>query len=541
MEKMDMERYTVLLADDEEEVINVIMKKINWEEIGFSVIGYANNGVKALEMVEELGPDVVMTDIKMPYMDGMELSNRIKALYPGTKILLFTGFDEFEYAKEAVHLEVEEYVLKPVNSGELTKVFTQLKIKLDQEISEKRNVEILEKYYVDSLPLLQANFYSSLIEGRIHQEEIPGYLSDYRISFDGPYFCCLVIHTSSGQVPGDMNPVLLSASVQKQAREHLVEKWQAKCFSYLGNTILIPQMKNENQISELTDECDRFCKYARRIIGAVVTVGIGQVCRDILELSQSYENAREAVSYRVIYGTSRAINMKEIVPKKEAPVGRENSSELAEIFKMIRLGSEGDVSAAVEKYLKHLSFPEKTLQQHHIDVMELISALYRFSVDGGVEGDEFSRDMGKLYTNILEMEKDALKSWLMEICLSFREQVILARNKSTKSFVAKAVEYVKNNYGDEELSLDSICEYLGVSNSYFSTIFKKETGNSFITYLTDYRMDRAKSLLTTTEEKSYIIARQVGYTDPNYFSYVFKRRFGVSPSKYRRENLEYET
>ena len=221
-----MDRYTVLLADDEEEVIHVIMKKINWEEMGFSVIGYANNGVKALEMVEELQPDVVMTDIKMPYMDGMELSNRIKASYPGTKIFLFTGFDEFEYAKEAVHLEVEEYVLKPVNSVELTKIFIQLKIKLDQEISEKRNVEILEKYYVDSLPLLQANFYSSLIEGRIHKEEIPGYLSDYRIFFTGPYFCCLVIHTSSGQVPKDMNPVLLSASVQKQAREHLVEKWQ---------------------------------------------------------------------------------------------------------------------------------------------------------------------------------------------------------------------------------------------------------------------------------------------------------------------------
>ena len=127
-----MDKYTVLLADDEEEVIQVIMKKIDWEGLGFSVIGYANNGVKALEMVEEFLPDVVMTDIKMPYMDGMELANRIKSEYPATKILIFTGFDEFEYAKEAVHLEVEEYMLKPVNSVELTDVFSSLKIKLDQ-------------------------------------------------------------------------------------------------------------------------------------------------------------------------------------------------------------------------------------------------------------------------------------------------------------------------------------------------------------------------------------------------------------------------
>ena len=109
-----MDIYTVLLVDDEEEVIQVIMKKINWEGLGFSVIGYATNGVKALEMVEEFQPDVVMTDIKMPYMDGMELSGRIKTELPATKILLFTGYDEFEYAKQAVRYQVMEYILKPV-------------------------------------------------------------------------------------------------------------------------------------------------------------------------------------------------------------------------------------------------------------------------------------------------------------------------------------------------------------------------------------------------------------------------------------------
>ena len=151
---------------------------------------------------------MVMTDIRMPYMDGMELSKRIRSEYPGTKILLFTGFDEFEYAKEAVHLEIEEYILKPLNSQELTKVFTRLKGKLDQEISEKRNVETLKNYYMDSLPLLQTNFYSTLIEGRIHQEELQKYLTDYQISLPGPYYCCLVIHTSSSQVPENLNPLL---------------------------------------------------------------------------------------------------------------------------------------------------------------------------------------------------------------------------------------------------------------------------------------------------------------------------------------------
>ena len=249
-----MERYTLLLVDDEEEVVQIIMKKISWEEIGFSVIGHANNGVKALEMVEEYQPDVVITDIKMPYMDGMELAKRIKAGYPDIKILFFTGFDEFEYAREAIHLEVEEYILKPLNAVELTEIFEKLKTKLDQEISEKRNAEILQKYYMESLPLLQVNFYSTLIEGRLNEEEIPKYLLDYQISFTGPYYCCLVIHTSSSQNEEGMSPQLLITSVQKQAEERLEEKWQAKSFSYLGNTVLLAQLSDRKEVSELTDE-----------------------------------------------------------------------------------------------------------------------------------------------------------------------------------------------------------------------------------------------------------------------------------------------
>lgn len=535
-----MDRYTVLLVDDEEEVIQVIMRKINWEGLGFSVIGYANNGIKAFEMVEEFQPDVVMTDIKMPYMDGLELSNRIKTEFPATKILLFTGFDEFEYAKEAVHLEIEEYLLKPVNSIELTNVFTQLKIKLDQEISEKRNTQVLQKYYLESLPLLQANVYSTLIEGRIPEEELPKYLSDYQISFEGPFFCCLVIHTSSGKVPKDMNPLLLSTSVQQQAKERLGEKWKAKCFAYLGHTILITQLKNENEVSELTDECDRFCRYTQRIIGADVTIGIGQVCRNILELSQSYSSAREAVSYRVIYGSSRAINMKEIAPQEMSRPDTAGDTDLSNLFKMIRMSSEEDIIQAVNVCLEHLSFPAKSLQQYHIAIMELVSALYRFSANNDIVLEEFSGDTKNLYSRLLEMEPDALRTWLVDISLSFHRNLINARSRSTKSFVFKAKEYVQNHYADEELSLDNICEVLGVSNSYFSTIFKKETGNSFIGYLTDYRMERASRLLIETNEKSYIIAKNVGYADPNYFSYVFKRKFGVAPSKYRTEHAESE-
>ena len=298
-----MEQYSVLLVDDEEEVTQVILQKIDWESLGFHIIGSATNGVKALEMAEKYQPDVVMTDIKMPYMDGLELSGRLKKEFPTIRILLFTGFDEFEYAKEAVHLEVEEYILKPINSAELTEVFVRLKETLDQDREEKRSVEKLQNYYLESLPLLQANFYSSLIEGRVSETDLSKYLSDYRIELEGPVYCCAAFHTSAHHVPENMSPLLLAMSVQRQVQEHLGENWKARFFTYLGNTVMIAQMKTEAEVPELTDECDRFCKWALRILDAEVTAGIGRAFTELLKLDQSYSGAREAVSYRVLYGT----------------------------------------------------------------------------------------------------------------------------------------------------------------------------------------------------------------------------------------------
>lgn len=527
--------YTLLLVDDEEEVTQIIAKKVKWNELGFSVVGHANNGLKALEMLEEIQPDVVMTDIRMPYMDGLELCGQIREKYPATKLVLFTGFDDFEYAKEAVHLEIEEYILKPLNAAEITKVFEDLKKKLDQEINEKKGAELLKRYYKDSLPLLQANFYSTLIEGRVQEEELEKYIINYEIDFTGPWYACIIIHTSTTQAPKDIDVQLLAISVDRQAGEKLEEKWRGKRFNYLGDTVMIVQLESKEEVSELTDSCDRFCKYVNHMIGAVVTVGVGQVCDNILELVKSYQSAREAVSYRVLYGSNQAINLKEIVPKRKVATEAADGTELAHLFKMICLGKKPDVKSAVERYMEHKIVPTKSLEKYHVAVMELISEMYHFMVNNELDAQKLSGGAGQLYTLLSNMEPQVLEKWLLNLCLALHEDMANARDHSKRSLIDQAKEYVHNNYQEESLGLDDICRKLGVSNSYFSSIFKKETGKSFVGYLTGYRMEKAARMLVETNEKSYMIAKSVGYTDPNYFSYVFKRQYGVSPSKYRTE------
>ena len=532
--------YTLLLVDDEEDVIEVIERKVSWEQIGFHVVGHAGNGFKALEMMEDMQPDVVMTDIRMPYMDGLELCSNIRQRFPATKLLLFTGFDDFEYAKEAVHLEIEEYILKPLNLAEITEVFKKLKTKLDDELNEKKNTDILKQYYAASLPVLQSNFYTTLIEGRIPENELGRYMRDYKIVLEGPYYCCIIIHTSASQMPQGMDIRLLAVSVERQAQADLKERWNGRIFNYLGDTVMIAQLMQQEDISELTDECDRFCKYVNHVMGAKVTVGIGQVCENVQELVSSYQSAREAVSYRVLYGGERAINIREIIPQKAEISVTDSESELAQVLKMIRLGTTEDIGDAIENYLDKVYEHSRSIKEHQVTVMELVSTLYRFTINNDAGMGEEAGEMIAEYSNLITMEKDVLKQWLLEKCIRLHEKIQSARDSSAQSMIRQAKEYVHNNYQKEDLSLDDICEALAISNSYFSSMFKKETGDSFVAYLTQYRMGKAARLLIETTEKSYVIAQSVGYTDPNYFSYVFKRQYGVSPSKYRSEYTKVE-
>ena len=533
-----MDKYKVILVDDEAEVIDVIEQKIAWNELGFEVVGSATNGVKALELVEKTQPDVVITDIKMPYMDGLELSKRLNDDYRNIHIIIFTGFDEFEYAKEAVHLEVEEYMLKPINSDELTECLKRVKNSLDLEREEKLNVQKLENYFNDVLPILQTNLFVSLIEGRVDEEEYVKFVDSYKIDLKGPFYCCVVFHTSTHHVPENMEPLLLSMSVEREIKERIAKKFNCKEFIYLGNTVLIVELSSKEKMVEFTDICDKFCKWVNRVIGAVVTAGIGRVCDNILNINNSYEGAREAVSYRVLYGTNRAINIEEIAPNEQNMTLQSEDSKMHDLFKAIYLGDDKSIEDAVSKEIEKLHKNANTVSQYNLVIMEMVGAFYRFCANNFIDFNEFCGNVGNPYERVPEMDESTLTAWMIDSAKAISEELKNARNSTSRRMVTDAQNLVHDRYMEPNLSLDTVCSALGVSNSYFSSVFKKETGKAFVTYLTDYRMDHAAELILETNEKSYQIAERVGYLDANYFSYVFKKRFGVSPSKYRTEHLK---
>lgn len=536
-----MNLYSVLLVDDEEEVFQVIMKKLDWKSMGFRVAGYARNGVEALEMAEELQIDVVMTDIKMPYMDGLTFSKKLKELYPKTKIIIFSGFDEFDYAREAIKVEAEEYILKPVDSNELREIFERIKVNLDKELDEKRNIDKLREYYMESLPVLQENFYISLLDGRISKDQIEKYAVNYQIDLKGPCYIATILHISAMAAAEDhvpIDPFLMAIAVKKLVEEQLSGVWDSRTCIYLGDILVITQLEDEDSVARFTDTMDQICRMAKRICNARVTAGIGHFCDQPDQLPLSYQGAKNAVSYRVLYGTARAINIAEIDPQENVDIPWEEAF-IQKIFREVKMGEEEALRGAVGEFAAQVAVSKMSLQKYRLLLMELITEIFRFAGNNQINLDAIFGEDCDIYNQVLQLESTgALREWLEESCMKMQRKVLHERQDTTKSFVTKAMEYVKEHYSDQDLSIEMICGYLSVSAAYFSTVFKKETGKTFINYLTDYRMDKALGLLMEKNEKTYIIAEKVGYSDPNYFSYAFKKQFGMSPSKYRADKLE---
>ena len=233
--------YNILIVDDERIERNGIIMLLKRLSINAGIVEAAN-GKEAYEYLcsdEAEHIDILLTDVKMPFMDGITLIKKLNEDNIKLKTIIFSGYNEFEYAKEAVHLEIEEYMLKPINSQELSECLKRLKKTLDNEREEKLNVKKLEHYFNASLPMFQTNLIISLIEGRITEADCEKFLAAYQIHMTGPLFGCAVFHTSEHHVPEGMNALLLSMSVEQEIRERLAEKWKSKMFTYLGNTVLV--------------------------------------------------------------------------------------------------------------------------------------------------------------------------------------------------------------------------------------------------------------------------------------------------------------
>ena len=534
-----MSLYKVIIADDEEELRNGIIRKIDWYGNGFEVIGSAENGQEAYDLCKKYHPDLVITDIKMPFMTGLELGEKLYDTMPHTKVVIFSGFDDFEYAQKAIKINAYEYILKPIDSLKLTEILKKIKEQLDAEFFEKRNIEVLRENYKKSLPILQQQFLTRLIEGRVAKEKVMDLAIQYDLELWSNFWVVAVVHAEFNcdnnnedvmAFKDDME--LVPLSLKSIVDENLKNSFDFKSFLYNEEVVIIGKLENENQIMEFVNHINKICRTAKYFIGLSVSAGVGAVCDTITGIKTSYNGAKTALDYRVIMG-DKAIYIGDMEPdfSKQLQFDEEESRALMNAIKLE--GSES-IKNIVLDIVKKFKDSRVQKSQYQIYLTELLSDLFKIVRSYNLDSKEIFGDQFKGYFDISDFESlEEMGSFIFEICYKISLMIKRERMDSAKLLAEKTKAFIKEHYMESDISVESLCNYLHVSPAYFSTIFKKETGVSFITYLTDVRMEEAVKLLNTTDDKTYIISSKVGYTEPNYFSYVFKKHFGVSPSKYR--------
>lgn len=533
-----MELYKIMLVDDEEEVRESIIRKVSWEKAGFTVVGSAENGQDALEKAEMLEPDVVITDIRMPYMDGLEMARRLRKQYPSMKFIIFSGFDAFEYAKQAIQLNVTEYILKPVNVEELTEILERIKLNLDQEIAEKRDVDSLRQTFFHNLPFLQERFCMDLLKGRVKTEHMEELMREYQIDLCGSeVFMAGVIEigmeTVSGGLTIHQEHELIPISVQQIAAETLLSDFWVVTMHEQGILNMIVGMSKDRAVTELIDGCNEICRSCKKILKLDITIGLGDRTEQLSGLRQSYRQAREAVGYKNIMGNGRVIYIKDVEPMQRVVLHFDSKSE-QELMAAIKFGVPEQIEQTVRRIALKMDEAKVHVRQYQmylIGIMNCLTQMIQRYELSPIEIFGNDQDYFEILRNLNTTEN--VQQWLAQICLRMSEQIRFERATTTRNMIQEAKEYIREHYANPDLSVEMLCGHLHISPAYFSTMFKRETGKTYVAYLTDVRMERAVELLNHTEEKTYMIAAAVGYTEPNYFSYVFKKQFGMSPTKYR--------
>lgn len=531
--------YRLLLVDDEEEVRTSIMQKIDWEKTGFAVVGDAENGQDALEKIEQLEPDLVLTDIRMPYMDGLALATRIRQLRPSIKIIIFSGYDDFEYAKEAIKLNIIEYILKPVNVEELTEILLRIKDTLDNEVAQLRDVHSLRESFVKNLPILRENFLNNLIRGCVKESQIPSLLKEYRLDVGNAHSWMVAqITIDHASQKNNENPLaqeegLIPLSIKRLLDTHLSSCCKYVSFHMSSGLCAVIGMDNLAQMTEIINVFNEICRESRRILEQALIIGIGQPCSSLACIEKSYREAHEALGYRTIAGAGDVIYIADVEPGNSATLHLDSKAE-ADLVSVIKFGIHENIvncGQEIAGRMKGVRLHESQHQAYIISVMNvLLQIVQRYELDE----QEIFGQRADYYEMLLAIrDADDLEKWLRETSLKISANLTCERQDNTQNMIRAAKKYIRENYTNSELSLEMICGYLHISTTYFSTVFKREVGESYTSYLTRIRLEKAAELLSITQEKTYIIAKEVGYDEPNYFGYVFKKKYGVSPNRYR--------
>ncbi|RCX16835.1 two-component system response regulator YesN [Anaerobacterium chartisolvens] len=533
--------YKVFLIDDEIVIREGIRDSVKWDDTDFIFSGEAPDGEFALPLIQEIKPDILITDIKMPFMDGLQLSRIVRKNMPWVKIIILSGHDEFSFAKEAMSIGVTEYLLKPVSSADLLESLNKVMIQIENEKKEREDAEKIKKQLELNAPLFRDKFLNELTLGMVSPVDVIDNCAYFHINIISKFYLVEIIEieiTKKDPMERDYSEFLKAeALIDKVVTENNdVIKFRRN----LGEIILIIKGNNAESLEETAYQLAQSIKYTvERDSSCTLGIGIGSVQERLQGISQSYKEADTIKHYRYIYGKSKILGINDIKP---TPGGKKDFIKVRknDVYDFLKCGLKTDVQLFVEQYINDLSEVEmNSLIYIYYVFLDIVLNASRFINELGGEVEEFIPEVACLESFVTRIDSiDNFK----ELTENILNRVFEFRNtqveKKYDSTIYKAKEYIRNNFSNAGISLNSVASYVNVSPSHFSTIFSQETGETFIEYLTKVRVKKAVELLKTTSLKSSEIAYIIGYSDPHYFSYIFKKAMRITPKDFRKSHKE---
>ncbi len=530
----------VFLAEDESVVREGLRDNIPWQQFGYQFVGEAGDGEMALPLIRKTRPDVLITDIKMPFMDGLALSHIVGQEFPEMKIIIISGYDDFEYARQAIQEGVEQYLLKPITRRTLQKALTEVKEKIESEQEQKN---YLNKYQDDMHEYEQfflRTFFEKVFAGQIPVQEIYEEAQKHSLDINAPFYNLVLIDVKEKENRKKAGEVCqkcyeeLMRFLLRFSNYYLVFRWNIDIYGVM--------IKGEEEnIAERTDKCmegiAQICaQYEEEIDWHAAA---GSPIERFSQLSACYQKLNHIFNYRFFEPS------KHILSEKQADeLSAENRKGAFEVVDMNKTNPElirsflakgqkeeagefvGNFLRGMEQALHSRIFWDYTLLNVRFAVLSYVAEL-------GVTQDEFLQSISVKDVQKMEISLENMRNYIEDMLT----QAICCRDRENESqgrkTLNKSLEYIEENYMRESLSLNEIAAAQEVSPNYFSAMFSQEMQMTFVEYVTRKRMEKARELLRDTDMRATEIALAVGYKNPHYFSFVFKKTQGCTPREYR--------
>ena len=528
----------IFLVEDEIVMREGIKNHIDWEKEGFEFVGEASDGELAFPMIQNKKPDILITDIKMPFMDGLELSRLVKKENPDIKIVILSGFDEFQFAKQAIEVGVTDYILKPVTSAQLLEKLHRIADGILEE--KKRGTESDFIDHEESLHSEQRRLFRKLVEGRASMSDILEQGQRLKMDLIAESYEIVLFQMRPKHMEQDLVEMYSEQMVRAygEIREYVDDQDDIQMYEQLGEVLAFLLLsKSRDQIESLQESLlNKIKQICEKNQDMLYFVGVGNPKNHIREIWYSYEQASSVFSHRFMETNSCVYyfnqEREDEIDLSGMDVGKLDRRVLKNF---LSTGDKNELDSFLNEYfqslgeanLKSTFFRQYIVTDVYFTVVSLLEDMYA-SKEQAVEICGTMKDGAKSLGN-LDETREYVRNLLTGV-IDARER--MARQKYGH-MIQEAKEYILANYNDEEMSLNKVAAYVNVSPNHFSTVFRQEAGVNFIEYLTEVRLEHAKEMLRSTSRKTSEIGYEVGYKDPHYFSSLFKKVEGMTPKEYR--------